>query len=320
MPFGRITFQRGNRLPVRSHGAALALLLLPVLAGGCVVLGSKYDAKTREADSLRDAVASVNKEKTVLEARIEALRKQLADEKELSASLGSRLKEQTDAARKASDELGAVRKSFEGTRLTREQLITELLEKEKATGKRIQELNERARQCESESDALRKEAAARDAAVAELRQNLAKAGEPDALRKERDILLGRVERLQEERAQETKRRDDRFAALPAILEKLSGDVTVAAQGPAARVIIPEKVLVSKGRTASLSEAGKSIVAEAGKMAAEFPSGSVFVLAGGKKTADEVRTVLVEAARLPESHIVTSVRERDRGAELFILVP
>lgn len=320
MPFGRITSFLEDALRIRRLRVAAITVLLPFLAGGCVVLSSKYEAKTREADTLRDAVAAANKEKGALEARIEALRKQLADEKDLSASLTARLKEQEEATRKVSDELATVRKNYEGTRLTREQLITELLEKEKATGKRIQEINQRAQRCEAEGEKLRKEAAARDAEIAELRRKLETAGEADALRKERDILLGRVERLQEERAQEASRRDDRFAALPGLLGKTSGSISVTARGAAARVVIPEKVLLVKGRPGSLSAAGKAAVAEAGRVAAEFPSGSVVVFAGGKKTADEIRAVLVNGAKLPEPRVVTNVRGKDKGAEIYILVP
>lgn len=306
------------RVPARR--VAVLSVLLPFVAGGCVVLGSKYEAKTREADTLRDAVAAANREKSALEARIEALSRQLSEEKENAASLAARLREQEEAARKAAEELAAVRKNYEGTRLTREQLITELLEKEKATGKRIQELGLRAQRAEAEAESRRKELEARDAEIAKLRAGLAAAGQADAIRRERDVLLGRVERLLEERAQEARRRDDRFAALSAALAGISKDIVVEVRGASARIVLPEKFVSPAGRAGALSKEAKDAVALAGKTAAEFPESSVVVFAPGKKAGGEIRAVLVEGGRLADRRVILNLREKDRSAEIHILVP
>lgn len=298
----------------RTLRAYAVLSLAPVLCTGCVVLGSKYEAKSREADTLRDAVAAANKGKSALEARIEALGKQLADEKELSAALAARLKEQEEAARRASEELAAVRKNYEGNRLTREQLIAELLEKEKASGKRIQDLVERQRLCEEETARLRKELSDREAQAAELRRRVEQGADAEALRRERDILAGRVERLMEERAQEAKRRDERLAALPEILGPGAATTLL---GPAAQVSIPGKVLLAKG--GKLSEAARTVVSRAGKAAAEFPSASVVVLAAPRAAA-LIREVLMREAGLPEARIAVTVGDATADALLFILVP
>jgi len=295
--------------------AVLVLALLP--AAGCVVLGSKYEAKTREAETLRDAVAAANREKAALEARLEGMRRQLAEEQALSASLQARLKEQEEAARKASEELAAVRKNYEGTRLTREQLIAELLEKEKASGRRIQELLQRAQACEERQAALAKEVEARDAAIAGLKAQGERAAEAESLRRERDILLGRVERIREERAAELKRRDERLAALAEQLPRAVPGVGVTVSGGVARVEIPEKILLS--RRGTVSEAGKEAVVQAGKAAAEFPGSSVAVLAPAR-TAERIRTLLSTEAGLAGARVVTSPRNQDRGAELYLLVP
>ncbi len=272
--------------------AAVPLLVLCLAAGGCVVASSKYEIKTKEADALRDAVAAANKEKTVLEARNEALQKQLADGKDAEAALASRVQAQEGEIRRMSEDLASARNNYEGTRITREQFISELLEKEKVTGKRIQDLNEGAQACEQ---ALEK------------------------YRRERDILLGRVERLTEERRQEEKRRDDRFAALSEAIGTASRDVSVTSLGTALRVVLPEKVLFAKGKT-TLSEGGKKTIALVGKAAAEFPTASILVSAGGKKIAGEIRAALADAGKIAGERIPVRLYEKEKGAELLLLVP
>ena len=59
--------------------AVTSLLALSCLAGGCLVTGTTYDTKAREADALRDALAATSKERNQVTAQAEALRKQLAD-------------------------------------------------------------------------------------------------------------------------------------------------------------------------------------------------------------------------------------------------
>jgi DNA repair exonuclease SbcCD ATPase subunit len=284
-----------------------------------MVASSKYEIKTKEADALRDAVAAANKEKTVLEARNEALQKQLADGKDAEAALTERVQAQEGEIRRMSEELASARKNYEGTRITREQFISELLEKEKTTGKRIQDLGERAQACEQALEKLRKETAARDSELAELAKNAGKPGDNDALKRERDILLGRVERLTEERKQEEKRRDDRFAALSEAIGKTARDVSVTTLGPALRVVLPERVLSVKGKS-TLSEAGKKTIALVGKAAAEFPTASILISAGGKKIAGEVRAVLADAGKLPGERIPVKLYDNEKGAELLLLVP
>ena len=295
-----------------------ALLALSLLAGGCMVTSSKYEMKTKEADTLREAVAATSKEKNVLEARNEALQKQLADAKEAEAALTAKTQAQEADIRRMADELASARKNYEGTRITREQFISELLEKEKATGKRIQDLGEKSQACELALENLRKESAGRDSELAELR----KSGEkPDgeALKRERDILLGRVERLTEERKQEEKRRDDRFSSLAESIGKISRDVAVTPLGPALRVILPEKLLSAKGKN-SLSEGARKVIALVGKAAAEFPTSSVLLSTGGKKVAGEIRSALAEAGKIPPERIPARIYEKEKGAELLILVP
>ncbi len=299
---------------------AAAALALAGLAGGCLVTGSTYETKTREADALRDALAATNKEKTQIAAQGEALEKQLADEKETTASLSARLKSQDADIRRMSDELASARKNYEGTRITREELISELLEKEKATGKRIQDLSLRGQALEAEVERLKKEAAEREALVADLRRKAETTPDAAALRKERDMLLGRVERLAEDRGQEEKRRSERLAALAAASGKTAPGIAVSARGPALRIVVPDRVLFRPAGRGDLSEPLKALIAEVGKAAGELPTASVIVAAQAQKTAEEIHAALVGAAGLADSRVHVISGGREKGAELLLLAP
>ncbi|MEK7365775.1 MAG: hypothetical protein AABZ68_03720 [Candidatus Deferrimicrobiota bacterium] len=147
--------------------AALAALLS---CAGCIVTASTYDAKVREVEALRDAYASSNRETSRLAREVEALSKQVAGQKAAGEDLAWQLREKEESLKRLRGELEAVRKASEGSRLTRDQFIDELLAREKSTGKRLQELSSRADVCAEELADLRKktgtkeEAAARSAA------------------------------------------------------------------------------------------------------------------------------------------------------------
>jgi DNA repair exonuclease SbcCD ATPase subunit len=296
---------------------AICLLAMGLLFGGCVA-SSKYETKTKEADALRDALAVTNKERNTLEGRLEALQKHLNDEKEARAKLSAQLNALEEENRRAGSELAQARKNYEGTRITREQFITELLEKEKATGKRIQELGGKVQACETQLEKLRKDAAAREAELAELQKSAPKPGDEESLRRERDILLGRVERLSEERRQEEKRRESRFAALGDAVGKISESVTVGVLGPTLRVYIPERILLQK--KGGLSGGGRKVVSEVGSAAADFPSSSVLLTAANAKLAGEIKETLKKGAKLPEERILSRIHEKEKGAELLLVVP
>lgn len=300
--------------------AATSALALSGLACGCLVTGTTYETKIREADALREALAATTKEKGQITAQAEALRKQISDEKETSAGLSARVAAQDEDIRRMSDELASARKSYEGTRITREQLISELLEKEKATGKRTQDLSARAQTLEAEVEKLRKEAGDREILVADLRVKAETTPDAAALRKERDILLGRVERLTEERSQEKKRRDDRLAALAEEAGKTAPGVAVAALGPALRIMVPERLLVRPPGSGELPAPLMRLIAEIGKAVGELPAASVIVAAPAPKTAEEIQAALVGAGGLAPGRVVVNAGGRDRGAELLLLAP
>ncbi len=304
---GRIPGKTVNRKRLAVWGALLVLFLA---AGGCAGTRSPYEKKTREADVLREEVARVKKENSVLAARNESLQGRLAIEKDSAAKLSARLQAQEAENRRMSERPASARKSSERTPGTRES--SELLEKEKAAGKRIQELNARVQACELALDALQKESSARESGTAT-------GADSEALERERDILLGRVGRLTEDRRQGEKRRDDRLAALTKSIGEVSNDVTVARLGPAVRVLLPEKVLFAKGKT-TLSEGTRKVVAEVGKVTEEFPMSSILLSTGGRKLAADIRTALIGSRKIPRARIHLIYDEKEKGVELVLLVP
>lgn len=266
--------------------AAAAVLLF--VGPGCIVTSTTYEMKAREADSLREAMASLSREKGKLAEENAALRKQVAAGKEAEAELSSRLAEREESLKRSSDDLAAARQMYEGSR---ERFIEELLEKEKETGSRVRELAERAERDEAE---------------------LARLG------RERDLLVGRVERLREEREEEEARRDERLAALAARLEDLSRDVSVYPMGPALRVSVPEKLIV-KDRGGNLTELGAALVTRIAGAAADSPSSALIVVTGGKASAETLRSAAARE-KVPENRLFSHVREKDPRAELLLIAP
>ena len=156
---------------------ALAALLS---CGDCIVATSAYDAKVREVEALRDAYASSNRESSRLAAEVEALSRQVKSEKTAGEALADRLREREESQKRTSGQLDALRKAYEGSRLTWEQFIDELLGKEKATGMRLQELSSRADACAEELAREKKESADRDRELAELLKKTGTKEEPAA--------------------------------------------------------------------------------------------------------------------------------------------
>jgi outer membrane protein OmpA-like peptidoglycan-associated protein len=299
-------------------------MVVPILAislgsGGCLVTTSTYEAKAKEAESLRNGLASTNKERTTLEGKYVTIQKQLSDEKDANAALSSRVREQEEELGRTKEELFSLAKKYEGTRITREELISELLEKEKATGRRIQELNARAQSCETENERLRKEAVARETTISDLEMQSAKPSEMETLRRERDTLLGHIERSKEDRLQEARRRDLRFAELAKTFSGISPRIAAMPLGPAMRILVPDDIFFRKGKS-TLTDAGKKVVGEVGKTASEFPTASIIITASGTSQAGNIQTVLTKGHSLPTGRVLTSARNRDRETEMLLVIP
>jgi hypothetical protein len=324
----RETNPEEDALMIRKISRALIVpAALAVLASGCFVATARFEEKVAESDTLRDALAAANREKSALSGRNEALQKQLADTKELAENCAVKAKGQEAELSRLTGELAGAKRSYEGTRITREELITELLEKEKTTGKRIQELSARAQSCEAEGERLKKEIdrttreiASRDAEIVDLRAKLDKAMGDDELRRERDTLLGRLERLTEDRKAEEKRRDERFEAVTARLKEAAPAAVPTGSGGVLRLALPEKGLLKQGG-AELSDEGKAVVAEIVATLVEFPAARLVVNAfpDGKAMKAIVASV-VDGGKVTAERVVAGSRDKENGAELLLVVP
>jgi hypothetical protein len=233
-------------------------------------------------------MASLSREKAKLAEENAELRKQVAAGKESEAELSSRLADRDASLKRSSDDLAAARQMYEGSR---ERFLEELLEKEKETGRRVLESSERAERDEAEKERLGRE---------------------------RDILLGRVERLQEEREEAAVRRDERLSALAARLEGLSRHVSVYPMGPALRVSVPEQLIV-KERGGALTELGAALVSRLAGAAVDSPSSALVVVTGGKASAEVLRKAAARE-KVPENRFFSHVREKATRAELLLIAP
>ena len=306
-------FQYGRVLP-----ACLAALLL--FPGGCVVATSRFEAKVREADALRDALASVNREKNALEARTEAISRALAEEKAGAEKCADRAREREEELRKLREEYDSTSRNYEGTRITREQFITELLEKEKASGRRIQEWNARALACEGERETLRTESASMRKKIADLERRIEETPDALALRMERDILVGRVERLTEERRVAERERGNRFTALSRQLSAISPEVEASPDGAVMRLRIPPTLLRGSG-SPELSTPAVAILRAVASSAAGLPTASIVVASEEPDIAESIRAHLVREKDLPGERVLLSPGGREKGsAELLLIVP
>src|SRR5512139_1917319 len=312
MPFGEPSVHGAPSLTSVPFVAFAAAAVMLFAGSGCIVTGTTYEMKAKEADSLRDAMASLNREKAKLAEEVAACRG-------TEAALSARLAERDESVKRLSDDLAATRRMYEGSRDTREQFIDELLGKEKAAGMKLQECAERADRDGRELERLKREAADRELQLAELRSRLdAGIPESESARRERDILLGRVERLREERGEAATRRDERLAALSASLGKLSREVSVSPVGPALLVAVPENLVV-KDRGGNLTALGAALVSQLAAAVADLPSSSLIVIAGGKASAETLRKAAARD-KVPQERLFSHVREKEPRTELLLIAP
>jgi DNA repair exonuclease SbcCD ATPase subunit len=138
----------------RSLVVIAASLLLS--GAGCVVTSSSYEVKAREADALREALGSLNREKTRLTQENEALSKQLASCKEADAALSSRIAELEGSLERLGEGTAGSPGTPPGPSASRGRFVDELLEREKETGRKMQELSAQAEKCERELERMRR--------------------------------------------------------------------------------------------------------------------------------------------------------------------
>jgi uncharacterized protein YaaN involved in tellurite resistance len=137
------------------------LFLIPIavlffFGTGCLVTKSSYDNKAAENDSLRSALAELNREKAKLTEQNTVLLKLEADGKEREAALAEEIKELDRSLKRLAEGLSAPSKTDEKRMTIREQFIQNLIESEKAVERRIEELAERVKKCEQELSGIQK--------------------------------------------------------------------------------------------------------------------------------------------------------------------
>ncbi len=138
---------------------AAALLLF---GSGCIVTTSTYEMKAREADTLRDALGSLNRDKEKLAQENAALSREVASCRERQAALSAKLGEIEASLRQREQGLPDGLPTPQGDTVSRERFVDELLAREKATGQRLRELSERAEKCERQLEQTRRGTAAVD--------------------------------------------------------------------------------------------------------------------------------------------------------------
>jgi septal ring factor EnvC (AmiA/AmiB activator) len=123
MPFGESPVHGAPSLTSAPFAAFAAAAVLLFAGSGCIVTGATYEMKAKEADSLREAMTSLNRDRGKLAEENAALGKQVAAGKETEAALSARLAEKDEALKRLSEELAACRKMCEEGREPRSERL-----------------------------------------------------------------------------------------------------------------------------------------------------------------------------------------------------
>jgi hypothetical protein len=253
--------------------------------------------KSKETDSLRGALASLNREKTKLAEENTALSRQVAAGKEAEEALSAQVKEMDESLKRLGEGMTGSRRKPETGRASREQLIDELLEGERATGRRMQELSVRAEGCEKSLEQAGRDAAAREREIEEMRNKLW---------------------IQEEGRQDMLQRDEKFSRLSSSLVEVSPEIGITPVGPALRIVVPENLIVGE-RGGKLTKKGAAIISQLSGAVSELPSASLLIITGGKAASDTVRAAAAAGGKIPRERLMSHVREKGRTAEFLLIV-
>ena len=134
---------------IRRHFFTIHVVVLLLSFTGCVTTKSSYDMKTAEADSLRSALAELNREKAKLTEEVAELSKRESACKENETAMTEQIKEMERSQKRLAEGLTCSYASDEKRWSIREQFIENLIESEKAAERRIEELTSRAEACEA---------------------------------------------------------------------------------------------------------------------------------------------------------------------------
>ena len=123
MPLGEPSVHGAPSLTSVPFAAFVAAAALLFAGTGCIVTGATYEMKAKEADSLREAMASLNRDKGKLAEENATLAKEVAAGRETGAALSARLAEKDEALKRLSEELAACRKMCEEGREPRSERL-----------------------------------------------------------------------------------------------------------------------------------------------------------------------------------------------------
>jgi septal ring factor EnvC (AmiA/AmiB activator) len=116
MPLGEPPVHGAPLLTSVPFAAFVAAAVLLFAGPGCIVTGATYEMKAKEADSLREAMASLNRDKGKLAEENATLAKEVAAGKETESALSARLAEKDESLKRLSEELEAARRMCEESR------------------------------------------------------------------------------------------------------------------------------------------------------------------------------------------------------------
>lgn len=170
-------------------------IILALFLQGCFVTTSKYDSKTNEANMLRNALSESKKKNNALLTEIEEIKKTVDSlSSELNKTKGELSSREQEVARLRGS-VEELHKRYDTTKISRETLISELLEKEKKYSFQIKELTVENTKLEKTVETLNSELAVLKSS---LRTAEMKNRELEELSSKVHLLEGRVSRLKEE--------------------------------------------------------------------------------------------------------------------------
>ena len=135
---------------IRKQLFAIPVAVLLLSGAGCIVTKSSYNIKAAEADSLRSALAELNREKARFIEEIAELSKREAACKENEAAMDEQIKELDRSMKRLAEGMTGSLDPDEKRWTIREQFIENLIESEKAAERRIEELAARVEACEAD--------------------------------------------------------------------------------------------------------------------------------------------------------------------------
>lgn len=179
-----------------------ALILVLCLCQGCFVATSKYDEKTRETEILRAALSESKKKNNALLTEVEEINKTVNSLSEKLTTVQGELEIKEKEVVRLKEVVDELQRTYDSTKISRETLIDELLEKEKKYSTQIKELTVTNSKLESDLATLNNTFTGMknelDLSKNQLEDAQTRNRELERLSSTVHILEGKIQRLQEE--------------------------------------------------------------------------------------------------------------------------